>query len=493
MKEIEKKISQNKMTKLDILWNDILEFIKENINYQNFKTWFLPLKPLSFENNTLIIEVPSSFYYEYIEAHFIDVLKVALKNFIGPNAKLCYQVVIAKETDKSSTLQWPSNDKVATSNPDIHIPLKTEDIKSLKEKKSNSLPNPFLIPGIRTYSIDSNLIETLDFSNFVEGECNRLARAVGLSIANNPGLTSFNPFFVYSTTGLGKTHLVNAIGLETKKNFSNKIILYMNTAEFLNQFIKVVKSDNISDFIQIYQSVDLLIMDDIHHLANKPKTQEVFFQIFNILHQQDKQIILTSDKPHIELEGIEERLLNRFKWGLTAELTKPDYDTRIQIIHKKLQRDGINLTSEIIEYIAKKVKDSIRELEGVLIAIIAHSTFVKKDLDINDVQNLIDQYIKCNQQTITYDMIKHVICDYFAITLDQLESSTRKQPIVMARHMAMHFASKYSKLTLTEIGRLTGNRKHSSVAYAIKNVNNLLEVDKNFRMQYEEIKKKIIK
>ncbi|HOJ24991.1 MAG TPA: chromosomal replication initiator protein DnaA [Bacteroidales bacterium] len=490
MKELDKKITQKNISKLDLLWNNILDFIKENVNSQNFKTWFLPLKPLAFEDNTLTIEVPSSFYYEYIEAHFIDVLKIALKNFVGPNAKLYYQVVIAKENDDSSTLQWPSNDKVATANPDIHIPFKSENNNA---DKNNHLPNPFLIPGIRTYSIDSNLIETLDFDNFVEGECNRLARAVGLSIANNPGLTSFNPFFLYSATGLGKTHLVNAIGLETRKKFSNKVILYMNTAEFLNQFVKVVKSDNIADFIQIYQSVDLLIMDDIHHLANKPKTQEVFFQIFNSLHQQGKQIILTSDKAPIELDGIEERLLSRFKWGLTAELTKPDYDTRKAIIRKKIQKDGIHLSDEIIDYIAKKVKDSVREIEGVLIAIIAHSTFVKKDLDISDVQSLIDQYIKCNQKDITYDMIKHIVCDYFSISLEELECESRKQQIVIARHMAMYMAFKYSKLTLSEIGKLTGNRKHSSVAYAIKNVNSLLEVDKNFRMQYEEIKKKIIR
>ena len=321
------------------VWENCLKIIKDNINYQSFKTWFLPIKPLQLKDNVLTIQVPSQFFYEWLEEHYIGLIKKTIKKELGTEGRLEYSIIMdnTEEDPGPYTINIPTGEKKAIINPSVSMPI------DLNRGNSKEIPNPFIIPGLKKIRVNSQLIESYSFDNFVEGDCNRLARSAGYAVANNPGKTSFNPLLIYSGTGLGKTHLSHAIGLQVKNNFPEKTVLYVTTDQFFNQFIDSVKNNNQNDFIHFYQMIEVLIIDDIHNLAGKEKTQDVFFHIFNHLHQKSNQIILTSDKPPVEMKGIEPRLLSRFKWGLSADLQIPDLETRISILHKKLYNDGIDI------------------------------------------------------------------------------------------------------------------------------------------------------
>lgn len=468
------------------VWNKCLRVIKDNIDDQSFKTWFTPIEPLRLEKNILTIQVPSNFYYEWIEEHYIDLLKRTIKKELGTEGKLEYSILVDTSNSKSSiAVKLPSNDKKSLRNPTIAMPI------DINHGTSREIPNPFVIPGLKKIKVNSQLVESLSFDNFVEGDCNRLARSAGLAIGKNPGKTSFNPLFIYSEGGLGKTHLSHAIGIEVKKNFPEKTVLYVQTMEFLNQFIDAVKENTTNDFVHFYQMIDVLIIDDIHGLAKKPKTQEVFFQIFNTLHQNGNQIILTSDRPPVELEDIEARLLSRFKWGLAADLQMPDVETKIAIINKKLYKDGIEMPSDVVEYLAYSISTNVRELEGALISLIAQSSFNKRAITIDLARNMIDQYVRNSRREISIDYIQKVVCDYFNITIDQMHSTTRKREIVQARQLAMYFAKNMTKASLASIGSEIGSKDHATVLHAVRTVNNLIDTDKHFRVYVEEIEKKI--
>jgi len=318
-----------------------------------------------------------------------------------------------------------------------------------------------------------------------------LARSAGFAVAENPGKTSFNPLFLYSPTGLGKTHLSHAIGLQVRENFPDKTVLYLHSNQFISQFIDSVRNGNQNDFIHFYQMIDVLIIDDVHLMAGKEKTLDVFFQIFNHLHQNGKQIVITSDIPPVELSGFNNRLISRFKWGLAADLQAPDLETRIAIIEKKLYNDGIEMPQDVIEYLAYSITNSIRELEGALISIMAQSSLNKKEINIDLAKQIIDKYVKSTNREISIEYIQKVVCEYFNLPLDVINSKTRKREIVQARQLAMFFSKKHTKSSLATIGQHCGNKDHATVLHAVKTVNNLLDTDKKFKSYVDDLDKKI--
>ena len=356
---------------------------------------------------------------------------------------------------------------------------------------SNSIKNPFIIPGIRKLHVDPMLNPDNSFQNFIEGECNRLARSAGFAVANKPGGTAFNPLLLYGNSGLGKTHLAQAIGILVKEKFPEKIVLYVNANKFQTQFVESVRNNNKNDFLHFYQMIDLLILDDVHEFAGKTKTQDTFFHIFNHLHQSGKQLILTSDKPPVELQGLEQRLLSRFKWGLSADLQSPGFDTRIAILKKKAYNDGIDLDDEVLEYVATHITNNVRELEGALISLLAQSTLNKKEITINLAKEMIDKLIKNSRREISIDYIQKIVCDYYNIPLNLIQSKTRKREIVQARQVAMFFSKSLTKSSLATIGTQIGGKDHATVLHACKTVNNLIDTDKQFRLQIQDIEKKL--
>lgn len=467
------------------VWNRCLEIIKDNVPAISYRTWFEPIVPLKLEKNVLTIQVPSPFFYEYLEEQYIDILRKTLRKELGNQAKLEYSVVMennGSQKQKPYTVKFPTNNKTQLENKPVNMPLKTEE---------NSIKNPFVIPGIKKLHVDPRLNPDNSFTNFIEGECNRLARSAGEAVAEKPGGTAFNPLFIYGESGLGKTHLSQAIGIKVKERFPEKTVLYVNSHKFQTQFVESVRNNNKNDFLHFYQMIDVLIIDDIHELAGKEKTQEIFFHIFNHLHQTGKQLILTSDKPPIEMQGIEQRLLSRFKWGLSADLQAPDFDTRIKILRHKTYHDGIDMKDDIIEYIASNITVNIRELEGALISLLAQSTLNRKEINISLARQVIDKLVKNSKKEISVDYIQKIVCDYFEISPDQLHSKTRKREIVQARQIAMYFSKSLTKASLASIGSQIGGKDHATVLHACKTVNNLIDTDKRFKKTVDNIEKKL--
>lgn len=356
---------------------------------------------------------------------------------------------------------------------------------------SKVIPDPFIIPGIQKVKVNSQLVERYSFDNFIEGDCNRLARSAGLAIGKNPGKTAFNPLFVYSKVGLGKSHLAHAIGLEVKNNFPDKTVLYVTTDQFIAQYIESVRNNSQNDFTNFYQLIDVLIIDDIHFLAGKEKTQDVFFHIFNQLHQRSKQLVITSDKPPVDIEGMEARLLSRFKWGLTADLQSPDFETRIAILQKRLYSDGITMPENVVEYLAYSITSNIRELEGAMISVLAQASLNKKEITLDLAKQIVDNFIKNANKEISIDYIQKVVSEYFGLTVDAMISKTRKRNIVQARQLTMYFAKNHTKASLTTIGLQCGNKDHATVLHACKTVLNLIDTDKEFKAYVDELEKKI--
>ena len=468
-----------------VVWNNCLKIIKDNVPSISFRTWFEPIVPLKLENSILTIQVPSPFFYEYLEEKYIELLGKTLRKEIGTEAKLEYNIVMENNNFGSSKpyiVKLPTRAKSDLSNKSVSVPL---------EHVEDSIKNPFVIPGLKKMQIDPQLNPSYNFRNFIEGECNRLARAAGMAVAENPGGTAFNPLFIYGDTGLGKTHLSHAIGIEVKEKFPDKIVLYVRADKFQTQFVEAVRNNNKNDFLHFYQMVDVLIIDDVHHFAGKEKTQDIFFHIFNHLHQTGKQLILTSDKPPVELQGLEQRLLSRFKWGLSADLQLPDYETRMAILNQKIYKDGIEIDNEVLETLATFVTTNVRELEGAVISLLAQSTLNRKEITIELARQVIDTLVKNSKKEISIDYIQKVVCDYFNIEINQLQTKTRKREIVQARQIAMYFSKSLTKSSLANIGTQIGGKDHATVLHACKTVNNLMETDKQFKQYVDDIQKKL--
>ena len=326
------------------IWNNCLNIIRDNVTTQNFKTWFKPIQAIKINKQTLTIQVPSQFFYEWLENNYITLIRKTLKRELGKDAKLEYNILLdSPESKKPYVTKIPSSGQGGLKNDPVTIPMKMGD--------GSAIRNPFIIPGLQKININPQLNESYTFDSFIEGDCNRLARSAGFAVAQNPGGTSFNPLFIYGNGGLGKTHLANAIGIEAKKNFPEQTVLYVSADKFQTQFVDSIMDNKKNDFVHFYQSIDVLIIDDVQFLCGKEKTQDIFFHIFNHLHQNKKQIILTSDKPPVDIVGMEQRLLSRFKWGLSADLQSPGLETRLAILKKKIKTDGITIPYEVIEYI----------------------------------------------------------------------------------------------------------------------------------------------
>lgn len=468
------------------VWENCLKIIKDNIHYQSYKTWFVPIKALKLENNVLTIQVPSQFFYEWLEEHYIGLLKKTIKKELGVDGRLEYSIIMENNFNnpRPYSIKIPTSSK-NTNNPSVSMPI------DLNRGVAKEIPNPFVIPGLKKIKVNSQLVETYSFENFVEGDCNRLARSAGYAVSENPGKTAFNPLFLYSNVGLGKTHLAHAIGLQVKNNFPDYTVLYVSTEQFIAQYIESVRNNNQNDFVHFYQMIDVLIVDDIQFLSGKEKTQDVFFHIFNQLHQTSKQLVLTADKAPVEMKGIEPRLLSRFKWGLAADLQPPDLETRIAILQKRLYNDGIEIPEEVTEYIAYSINNNVRELEGALISILAQSSLNKKAITLDLAKQMVDKFVKSTSREISIDYIQKVVCDYFDLPLEAINSKTRKREIVQARQLAMYFAKKHTKASLATIGLHCGNKDHATVLHACRTVNNLIDTDKQFRIYVEELDKKI--
>lgn len=467
------------------VWNRCLQVIKDNLNSsRSFDTWFKPIKAIKLDGNILTIQVPSTFYYEYLEEQYIDLLRKTIRKELGPDAKLEYSVIMDNSSSsKQSTVKIPAR-------PNVELRNKPVD-PSTHAKENVVIKNPFIIPGIKNIHIDSQLNPNSNFPNYIEGECNRLARSAGKAVSDNPGTTTFNPLFIYGDSGLGKTHLAQAIGIEVKSRFPKKTVLYVDAHTFLNQFTEASRKNERNDFLHFYQMIDVLIIDDVHEFAGKEGTQNAFFQIFNYLHQKNKQLVLTSDKPPVELQGLEQRLLSRFKWGLSAELVNPDIETRTSILQKKLYNDGIEIDQEIIDYIASNITTNVRELEGALISLLAQATLTKKNITLDLAKQVVEKLVNHTVREISIDRIQETVADYFNISIEQMRSKTRKREIVQSRQIAMYFAKSLTKSSLAAIGAKIGGKDHATVLHACKTVTNLMETDKRFRAHVEEIQKKL--
>lgn len=466
------------------VWNSCLAFIKDNITPQAYKTWFEPIQAVKLTDKALSIQVPSKFFYEWLEEHYVKLLKVSLNRVLGDQAKLVYVIRMENTYGNKQpfTEKIPSTNRSNVASQEVDVPIKN---------KNPELKNPFIIPGIRNVKIESQLNPSYNFDNFLEGDSNRLARSAGLAVANKPGETSFNPLLIFGGVGLGKTHLAHSIGIEIKDKYPEKTVLYISAEKFTQQYIESVKKNNRNDFIHFYQIIDVLIVDDIQLLSGKAGTQDVFFHIFNHLHQNRKQVILTSDKAPVDMQDIEQRLLSRFKWGLSAELQHPDTDTRISIIKNKLYRDGVDMPEDIVEFLANNIKTNIRELEGAIISLIAHSSFNKKDITLDLAKKIVDNYVKNTKREVSIDYIQKIVSEYFQMDVETLQSKTRKRHIVQARQLAMFFAKKFTKASLASIGSQIGKRDHATVLHACKTVDNLASTDKQFNKFVEDINKKL--
>ena len=466
------------------VWDNCLEYIQDNIPAQSFKTWFLPIKPLKLKDKVLSIQVPSKFFYEWLEENYIKLLKSAITRELGEDAKLVYSIVMENTYGNANpyTVKIPSSNRGPLKNPKVNMPVELGD---------NGVKNPFIIPGLRKVHVESQLNPNYTFENFVEGDCNRLARSAGFAVSKNPGGTSFNPLLVYGGNGLGKTHLAHSIGIEIKDKYPEKTILYVSAEKFTQQFIDSIRNNTKNDFIHFYEMIDVLIMDDVHSFAGKEKTQDVFFEIFNHLHQHGKQVILTSDRAPVDMQGVEQRLLSRFKWGLSADLQIPDLETRIAILNQKLYSDGVEMPEDVIEYLAYSINSNVRELEGALISLLAQSSLNKKKITVELAKQMIDKFVKNTTREISIDYIQKVICDYFDMPIDLLKSKTRKREIVQARQLAMYFSKQLTKNSLASIGAQCGNKDHATVLHACRTVNNLTETDKRFKTYVEDLRKKL--
>ncbi len=460
------------------VWDSCLRTIRRNVNNQSYKTWFEPIRPVRLEQNALTIQVPNKFFYEWLEEHYVSLLKTTIRQELGEKGRLEYQILMGSTIDAEQSAATKS----ASLKKDMNIPGSID---------TGSIKNPFIIPGIKKVTIDPQLNPNYTFENFIEGDCNRLARSAGLAVAGKPGRTAFNPLVIFGDVGLGKTHLAQAIGNDALVNEPNKTVLYVSSEKFTNQIIESIRNNAVNDFVNFYQLIDVLIVDDIQFLANKIKTQEIFFHIFNQLHQNGKQLVLTSDRAPKDLDGMEERLISRFKWGLSADLQAPDLETRMAILETKMNQEGLDLPYDVTEFICYNIKNNIRELEGVLISLVAQSMLNRREIDLELAKEVIKNFVKQMSKEITVEFIQTLVAEHFGLQVDKLKGQTRKRSIVIARQLSMYLAKNLTNKSLKAIGENFGGRDHSTVIYSCKAVQDLLDTDMIFKDTVSDLEKKI--
>ena len=445
-----------------LVWKECLKIIKENVPFLSYNTWFLPIKPIQIENHSFKIQVPNNFFIEWIDEHYNTLINKTLKQVFGDETKLIYTI---------STEQEQPN--IENPNSNISITNQEKEISDVKQR------------------FDSYLNPRYTFENFIKGEGNQLAKAASLAIADNPGETSFNPFFVYGGVGLGKTHLIQAIGNKIESTFNNKKIIYLSADTFTVEFVESIQSDKVNEFSNFYKSMDVLIIDDIQFLIGKEKTQDLFFQIFNTLHQSGKQIILSSDKPPKDLKGLNERLISRFQWGLSADIQPPDLETRIAILRKKSESYGISFSPEIIEYIATNITSNIRELEGCLIKLLANASLNSKEINFELAKKTVKEIATDRKINISIEYITKVVCETLNVEENKIRDKNRRKEVAFARQIAMYLSKELTKSSLKTIGLHFGGRDHSTVIHAYNCIDNLIEQDNEVKETIKTIKNKI--
>lgn len=466
------------------IWDECLTMIRENVPPQPYSTWFEPIKPVDYRNGLLTIQVPSDFFYEFLETHYIKIIRATIRKVLGPEGKLEYSIMMDNNENKPVVVKQPSVDRTNTKNPPKQIQVDLGNVE-------RNILNPFVLPGIKKVDIESNLNENYCMENFVVGDCNRVAYEAGLAVAKKPGRTAFNPMFVFSPTGMGKTHIGQAIGLETKKHHPELTVLYVNSEQFLMQFQAACRNSSSKssrdDFVRFYQMIDVLIIDDIQFLSGKPKTQDTLFHIFNHLQQNNKQLIFTCDKPPAEIKDMEQRLISRFKWGLSAEMSLPDVETRRNILKRKAYNEGVELPEDVVNYIAEHIKTNVREMEGFLISLIAQSSLNRKSITISLAKQMLERFVNNSNREITITYIINTVCEEMDTSQADFFTKSRKRNIVQARQLSMYFSKKYTKASLVTIGEQCGGKDHATVIHALKTVANLLDTDRQFRAIADKI------
>ena len=458
------------------LWQRCLGIFRSNVNAQQFETWFSPLKFKSFdaEKKQLTVYVPSQFFYEYLEANFRKLIYLTIYRVFGSETHLIYEVEVAEK----QTVRMESD----------NLPLESP------RPATGANQSPSALQAVGTaQDLDSHLNTKQNFENFIEGTSNKLPRSVGQAIAENPEQQTFNPLFIFGPSGVGKTHLVNAIGTRLKELHPQKRVLYLSANLFQVQFTDSIRRNTFNDFMHFYQSIDVLIMDDIQELMGetKAKTQYAFFHIFNHLRQNGRQIILTSDRPPVALQGMEDRLITRFKCGLLAELERPEEQLRRDILRSKIKHDGLNIPEDVIDYISANVSDSVRELEGVIHSLLAYSVVYNRNVDMELAERVMRHSLKAQHKSLTIDQIIECTCEHCHIRQEDVYGKSRKANIVVARQLSMYFAQQLTKLTTSKIGTLVGNRNHATVIHSVRTIENRMKTDQEFRKDVQELENKL--
>jgi len=542
----------------EAVWNECLDVIRDNISRQSFRTWFEPLRAVALDEEEgllkLTVQLPSRFYYEWLEEHYFTLLRRTIAKVLGPGGRLFYDIVIERDDaeTRGASMQLPARPPVVAPPPPTYdrggytpgsgyTPGRQGgDGRGYNDGRSGaprpgdgqggggrpSMPreghrssgpasaaseaegipftpggpgalpvappaNPFVVPGIRRAEVASHLNSSYIFDRFIEGDCNRLARSASLAIAQNPGTTSFNPFLIYGGVGLGKTHLIQAIGNHALATGRAEAVRYVSSEQFTGEFVHAIQNNRISEFSAFYRNIDLLIVDDVQFFGGKEKTQEEFFHIFNALHQNKKQIILSADRPPKEIAGIEERLLSRFGWGLIADVQAPEWETRIAILRRRAEDDGMQIRTDVLEYVAHNVTSNIRELEGALIRLQAHAALQNREVDVELAREVLRDLIKEVRATLSVEEIQRVVCEYLRIPEDLVRARTRKREVVQARQTAMYFAKQLTKHSLKTIGLHFGGRDHSTVIHAVQSVEDQIDTEPQFRETVEAIRRKL--
>ncbi len=456
--------SINMKVQPNALWEQCLQLIRDNVTEQQYKTWFSPITFEAFDTatNNLLVQVPSPFVYEYLEENYVDLLSKVLTRVYGKGVQLKYRIVTDKAHNLTQDIQSDTVDKVET---------------QLPTNRANQSPT---LLDVALQEIDPQLDLHKSFSNYIEGDSNKLPRSIGLSIAEHPNTTQFNPMFIYGPSGCGKTHLINAIGLRIKQLYPQKRVLYISARLFQVQYTNSVLNNTTNDFINFYQTIDILIVDDIQEWITASKTQDTFFHIFNHLFMNGKRIILASDRPPVELKGMNERLLTRFACGLIAELEKPNVQLCVDILNSKIKRDGLSIPNDVVQFIAQTANGSVRDLEGVINSLLAYSVVYNSNIDMRLAERVIKRSVKIDDEPLTIDEIIDKVCIHFNVTATAVNSRSRKQDIVLARQVSMYLAQKHTKMPASRIGKLVGGRDHSTVLHSCSQIEKRLQVDKGF-------------
>ncbi|MBO4670307.1 MAG: chromosomal replication initiator protein DnaA [Bacteroidales bacterium] len=460
------------------IWSHFLRIVEQIVEPQKFTTWFKPVRPVSMVDSTLTVEVPSDFFREYLEATYLDVIKKTLKRVIGADAKLVYLV---KAVSSQPAMEVPAAAGMAPVNREISVNI-----------QPSGNPSPFVYPGLRKIQINPNLNPVYCFANFIVGECNKMGYAAGSAISSAPGKNSFNPLLIFGGPGLGKTHLAQAIGIAIHEKFPELIVLYVNGHEFKTQYMDAVNVRNkLTDFLGYYKKIDVLIVDDIQDLQG-PGTQSAFFNIFNHLHQTGKQLIFTSDRPPVELQNFEDRLLSRFKWGVSVELLHPDYGTRLQMLKSLCRREGVKIGQDVLEYLASRIKTNFRELEGAFLSVMAYATAMHAENSVELAAKVTEKIVSAPVREISISRVQAAVCDYFNISTEDLVSKSRKRQIVQARQISMYLCRNLiSNCSLSTIGAETGGKDHATVLHSCNIVSDLMATDRMFKKYVTDLETKL--